>query len=223
VLTRRNKDEIRDLAEIARAVDAESVTVIPLRPQLRDPAVQADMVTAREFQQVLEQIVRVTNELGVRMTTTLATDYESVIYQDPIVRKRGACAAGREATNLDYDAARGVFVVYGCSYSPAPDLDASPSIRRPFVAGEFLLDRVDDFLEIWRDDAAWAIYRDAAFKATECQGCSYYRRQQCVGSCPIQNVDYSSLDADADVLEQLRSQLSQTGEWYCYQRILGER
>jgi len=104
---------------------------------------------------VLEHIVQVTEDLGVRMTTTLATDYESAIYQDPIVRKRGACAAGREATNLDHDAARGVFVMYGCSYSPASDLDAPPSIRRPFVAGEFSLDRVDDFMAIWRNDAAW--------------------------------------------------------------------
>lgn len=220
VLTRRNKDEIRELAETARVVDAESVTVIPLRPQLRDPAIQAEMITAPQFRQVLQQIVRVTEDLGVRMTTTLATDYESAIYQDPIVRKRGACAAGREATNLDYDAARGVFVVYGCSYSPASDLDAPPSIRRPFLAGEFPPGRAEDFLQIWRNDAAWAIYRDAAFKATQCQACSYYQRQQCVGSCPIQNVDYASLDADADVLDQLQCQLSQTAEWYCYQRIL---
>ena len=222
VLTRRNKNEIRDLAETAREVDAESITVIPLRPQLRDPAMQDEMITAREFRQVLEQIVRVMDETGVRMTTTLATDYESAIYQDPIVRKRGACAAGREATNLDYDAARGVFVVYGCSYSPAPDLDAPPAIRQPFLAGEFPPHRVDPFLSIWRDDSGWAIYRDAVFKATDCHRCPYYQRHQCVGSCPIQNVDYSSLDADTDVLDQLRHQLSQTAEWYCYQRIMEE-
>ena len=223
VLTRRNRDEIRDLAETARTVDAESITLIPLRPQLRDAAVRADMLSAREFRQVLEQMVRVTDELGVRMTTTLATDHESSMHQDPIVRKRGACAAGREATNLDYDAARGVFIVYGCSYSPASDLEAPPSIRRPFLAGEFPPERVDDFLSIWRDDTAWSLYRDPAFKALECRTCSYYRRRQCVGSCPIQNVDYSAIDADADVLGQLRDQLSATAEWYCYQRIVEDR
>ena len=220
VLTRRNKEEIRDLAEAARVVDAESVTVIPLRPQLRDPAIQADMITASEFRRVLEQISRVTRELGVRMTTTLATDYEAAIYQDPIVRKRGACAAGREATNLDYDADRECFIVYGCSYSPASDLEAPRAIRRPFLAGEFARHQIDDFLKIWQDDTAWAIYRDPGFKAAECRACTYFQQQQCVGSCPIQNVDYSMLDSDADVLDQLKRQLSQTAEWYCYQRIL---
>jgi hypothetical protein len=113
-----------------------------------------------------------------------------------------------------------VFLVYGCSYSPAPDLQAPTTIRRPFLAGEFVPGQEDDFFRIWRDDAAWAIYREPAFKAAACQNCSYYLNQQCVGSCPIQNVDYASLQADQNVLDQLRCQLSQTTEWYCYQRIL---
>jgi MoaA/NifB/PqqE/SkfB family radical SAM enzyme len=219
VLTRRNQHQIRALAETACAVGAESVTVIPLRPQLRDPALRADMITAGEFRGVLAQIAAVTRELGVRMTTTLATDYEASIHPDPLVRKRSACAAGREATNLDYDACRGVFLVYGCSYSPAPDLQAPAAVRRPFLAGEFAPGREEEFFRIWRDDGAWAIYREPAFKAAVCQACSYYLNQQCVGSCPIQNVDYASLKADQNILDQLRCQLSQTAEWYCYQGI----
>lgn len=219
VLTRRNKDQIRDLAEIARAVDAESVTVIPLRPQVRDPSVKDEMVTAAEFRRVLEAMVEASEQLGVRMTTTLATDFESRIHPDPIVRKRGASAAGREATNLDYDVGRGTFLVYGCSYSPAPDLDSPAAIRRPFLAGEFPADRPEELLRVWRDDAAWAIYRDNSFKSADCQQCGYYTRLQCVGSCPIQNVDYESIDVDADVVEQLRTQLSQTAGWYCYKRL----
>ena len=36
----------------------------------------------------------------------METDYKDEIYRDPIVRKKSSCAAGREATNLDYDAKR---------------------------------------------------------------------------------------------------------------------
>lgn len=220
VLTRRNQHQIHGLAETARRVGAESVTVIPLRPQLRDPALRAEMITAPEFRGVLEQIARVRRELGIRMTTTLATDLEASMHPDPLVRKRAACAAGREATNLDFDARRGVFLVYGCSYSPASDLHAPSALRRPFLAGEFAPDRVEDFFRIWRNDAAWALYREPAFKADACLDCAYYRELRCVGSCPIQNVDYATLDADAEVLGQLRDQLARTAEWYCYQRVL---
>jgi hypothetical protein len=164
-------------------------------------------------------MVQASEQLGVRMTTTLATDFESRVYPDPIVRKRGACAAGREATNLDYDADRRTFLLYGCSYSPAPDLTARAAVRGPFLAGEFPSDRPGGLLRVWRDDAAWAIYRDDSFKSADCHECSYYTRLQCVGSCPIQNVDYECLDVERDVIKQLRTQLAQTAEWYCYRRI----
>jgi MoaA/NifB/PqqE/SkfB family radical SAM enzyme len=216
VLTRHNKNQVRDLGEMTRSLGAESLTIIPLRPQVRDAAARQEMVTATELRQVIEDMVQVMDELGVRMTTTLATDLEDRIHKDPVVRKRSSCAAGREATNLDYDARQGRFLLYGCSYSPASDLDADPAIRAPFLAGSFATDRIADLLPIWRDDKRWAIYRDSAFKSPECLGCEYYIRHQCVGSCPIQNVDYASIDASEDVLAQLKVQLEQTGEWYCY-------
>jgi len=222
VLTRRNMGQIRDLAEIAGSVGADSITIIPLRPQVRNPAILADMINAQEFKNVLEQIVRVSEATGVRMSTTLATDLEGHLLQDPIVRKRAACAAGREATNLDFDPTTNKFIVYGCSYSPASDPGADPSLRRPFLAGEFSPDQPQDFLRIWQNDAAWAIYRQPIFKSSACHACDYYRRQQCVGSCPIQNIDYSAITAGEDVLARLRLQLSQTAEWYCYQHVAGE-
>jgi MoaA/NifB/PqqE/SkfB family radical SAM enzyme len=218
-LTKWNQRQIRNIGEIAKTVDAESVTIIPLRPQVRETAVQADMLTANEFRSVLEQMVKVNDELGVQMTTTLGTDLEFRLYPDPIVRKRGACAAGREAANLDYDGEKGTFMMYGCSYSPASDIHALPAIRRPFLAGEFPLGHCDDFQKIWEDDSAWAIYRNPSFKASQCHACDYYVRHQCVGSCPIQNVDYGLIDAGTDVLYQLEAQLSRTAEWYCYKRI----
>ena len=221
VLTKRNKGQIRDIARIAKSVDAESITVIPLRPQVRNPSVLAEMVTAQEFLQVLEEIVSAVDEVGVPITTTLATRYEARIHKDPIVRKRAACAAGREATNIDFDSEKQTFMVYGCSYSPAPDVDSPPAIRKPFIAGEFPAHSVEQFLTIWQDDSAWTIYRNEGFKAAECHACHYYTQQQCVGSCPIQNIDYGAIKADADVLAQLRSQLSRTMEWYCYKEIAG--
>jgi radical SAM protein with 4Fe4S-binding SPASM domain len=219
VLTRTNKDQMLELGKIVKSLDAESITVIPLRPQVRSPQVLEDMVDAQEFGQVIQDLVHVSEMLGINVTTTIETHYADKIWHDPVVRKRSSCAAGREATNLDYDANRGVFFVYGCSYSPAPDLDAPKEIRRPFVAGEFSIDEMSDFYHIWQNDRLWAVYRDPSFKSRECQSCEYLLNYQCVGSCPIQNVDYSKIDADEDVLVQLKDQLTRTAEWYCYKRV----
>lgn len=221
VLTRSNKGQIHELGKICRSIDAESITVIPLRPQVRDPAVLADMVTAQEFKQVIEELVTARQQLGISFTTTLETDYALQICRDPVVRKRSSCAAGREATNLDFDASTKQYLLYGCSYSPAADLEACQRIRQPFVAGEFPMDDPPRLLDIWWDDTAWTIFRDLSIKSNDCGVCSYYADHTCVGSCPIQNVNYGAIDCGGDILTQLRKQIAGTSEWYCYKRIVG--
>jgi len=221
VLTKENKDQMYELGEICSSVDAESITVIPLRPQVRDQRIKEEMVTAQEFRQVIKRLVDAKEKLGIRFTTTIETDYIGKVYKDPIVRKRASCAAGREATNLDYDAAKKEFLVHGCSYSPAPDLKGTPEVRKPFLAGTFSPDNISTFLDIWRDESAWTIFRDLSFKSEDCKQCEYLKNHQCVGSCPIQNVDYSSLRVGDDVLAQLREQINRTSEWYCYKKIIG--
>jgi radical SAM protein with 4Fe4S-binding SPASM domain len=221
VLTRHNLDQIEELGRLAHRFDAESVTIIPLRPELRDRSILEEMPSASEFLQVLREIARVSNLLGVRMTTTIETEFASVIHRDPVVRKWRGCAAGREATNLDYDAQRGVFLVYGCAYSPAADLAAVPAIRTPFLAGELSPHEPDGLLELWQDERAWAVFRDEAFKSKECRDCHYREANQCVGSCPIQNVDWPGIQGQQDVVAELQRQLSMTGEWYCYKHLLG--
>lgn len=219
VLTQENKNQMYDLGDVCTSVGAESITVIPLRPQVRDDAIKAEMVTAREFREVIEDLIRAKERFGIPFTTTMETDYKGQMYRDPIVRKRSSCAAGREATNLDYDAEHGQFIVYGCSYSPASDLFANPAIRHPFLAGSFLEDNVGSFLDIWRDDKAWKVYRDLSIRSKDCKDCAYLARHQCTGSCPIQNIDYSRINAGKDVLSQLRKQITGTSEWYCYTKM----
>jgi MoaA/NifB/PqqE/SkfB family radical SAM enzyme len=218
VLTRRNSGELGDIADIALELGAESVTVIPLRPQLRDASVRGEMLDASEFKLAIDAMVAAMDRTGVKMTTTLSLDAQGRMHGDPIVRNWGACAAGREATNLDFDAGRSSFLVYGCSYSPASDLDAPAAIRAPFLAGEFPVENPSRFGEIWRDDRAWAVFRDPGYKSSECRSCGYLLRKGCVGSCPIQNVDYAALAAEADLLDGLREQLERTAEWYCHKK-----
>jgi len=221
VLTKENKGQIYELGELTKSLGAESITVIPLRPQVRDPRVKYNMVTAKEFLKVIEDLVKAKEKLGINVTTTIETDYKKQIYSDPIFRKRSSCAAGREGTNLDYDAEKQEFVVYGCSYSPAVDLRADANLRRPFLAGTFPIRDVPRFLDIWRNESAWTIFRDLSLKSDDCFGCEYFAEHKCVGSCPIQNVDYSLIKADADVLDQLRTQIQKNSEWYCYKKIVG--
>jgi MoaA/NifB/PqqE/SkfB family radical SAM enzyme len=220
VLTKENKGQMYELGELTKSLCAESITIIPLRPQVRDSRIKSDMVTAEEFRWVIEELVRAKEALGIKVTTTIETDYKKQIYQDPVFRKRFACAAGREGTNIDYDAENERFVVYGCSYSPAVDFEADYAIRKPFVAGTFSIHNVSQFLDIWRDELAWTIFRDTSIKSEDCFDCEYLKNHQCVGSCPIQNLDYNTLDIDRDVMEQLKVQIKGTAEWYCYKKIL---
>lgn len=220
VLTKENKGQMYELGELTKSLGAESITVIPLRPQVRDLRVKYDMVTAEEFRRVIEDLVMAKERLGINVTTTIETDYQKHIYADPVFRKRSSCAAGREGTNLDYDSEKREFIVYGCSYSPAVDLKADLNIRKPFLAGTFPLHDVPKFLDIWRDESAWTIFRDLSLKSDDCGGCEYFRKHKCVGSCPIQNVDYSLIKVSADVLEQLKTQIRNNSEWYCYKRLM---
>lgn len=219
VLTSRNKGQMLDIGRLCAEVGAESVTVIPLRPQVRVPGIRDEMVSGSEFKQVIEDLIEAKRRYGVPFTTTMETDYKDAIHCDPIVRKRSSCAAGREATNLDYDAVNQRFVVYACSYSPASDLEADPSLRRPFTAGTFALHEEQQFVDIWRRERAWEIYRDLTIRSDACLRCAYLASRTCTGSCPIQNVDYESIDARSDVLDQLKDQIRHTAEWYCYQTI----
>ncbi|MFT3890018.1 MAG: radical SAM protein [Anaerolineales bacterium] len=219
VLTTDNKNQMFELGELCRSIGAESITIIPLRPQVRDTEAKHWMVTASEFKTVIEDLVEAKKQLGIQFTTTIETDYKELIHKDSIFRKKSSCAAGREGTNLDYDAARDEFLVYGCSYSPASDLQATPEIRKPFLAGTFKRDNPSAFLGIWRDDSRWTLYRDLSLKPEECRQCIYLNKNLCTGSCPIQNIDYTSLHVERDVLDQLREQVTSTGEWYCYKRL----
>lgn len=221
VLTRQNMRQMFGLGRICKEVGAESITVIPLRPQVRNQAVMSDMVNNREFKSVIEDLIRAKDAFGIPFTTTMETEFKNQMYCDPIVRKRLSCAAGREATNLDYNHARKIFMAYACSYSPASDPECVAALREPFLAGEFDADRVESFGEIWRREDVWQIYRDLSIRSRDCGDCSYLKNFQCTGSCPIQNIDYSSINVDGDVLAQLKRQLTSTGEWYCYSRILG--
>ncbi len=221
VLTKKNKDQMYELGELTKSLGAESITVIPLRPQVRDDDVKDDMISAAEFKEVIGELVAAKDKLGINVTTTMELDHKDKICPDPVFRKRSSCAAGREGTNLDYDSEKDEFLMYGCSYSPATELRADPRIRKPFLAGTFSASNTSAFLDIWRDESAWTIFRDLSIKSGECKGCEYLSSHRCVGSCPIQNIDYGSLRVESSVLEQLKKQIKSTGEWYCYKNVLG--
>lgn len=216
VLTRENMGQMRELGEICIQVGAESITVIPLRPQVRDDKARELMVNAGQFKQVIEDLIKTKNELGINFTTTLETDYKDQIHKDPVFRKKSSCAAGREGTNLDYDPVTKQFITYGCAYSPASDFMADSRLRKPFMGGSFPVDRPEEFWSIWQDDSAWTLFRNMSLKSDECLNCNYYERSLCVGSCPIQNLNYDEIKAGQDLQEQLRKQIQGTAEWYCY-------
>ncbi len=219
VLMKENREDIEQLAILADSLNTESITLIPLRPQVRVPAIKNQMLTADEFKSVLDNVSLLKQKYRVRFSTTIETDYKKILKTDSVFRKYSSCAAGREGLNIDYDYQKNRFFVYGCSYSPASDPDADPILREPFIAGGIDIERIDDFEKLWEDDNSWTIYRNLEFKAVECRNCTYWEKHLCTGACPIQNIDYEKLDLSIPLKEQLREQLSKTSEWYCYKRL----
>jgi MoaA/NifB/PqqE/SkfB family radical SAM enzyme len=223
VLLRQNRDQIAPLCRLGRSLGVESITFIPLRPRTRLQHMRSQMLSAAEFGASVKEIADSGRSYGLKVTTTIETDFADCIARDPVVRKRRACAAGREATNLEFDSSTGELLVYGCSYSPAVDPGAPSAVREQFLAGRFPLDRMSEFEAIWRADARWTVFRDPEYRSVECEGCDHLERGHCVGSCPIQNVDFSKLPDDRLLQANLREELRRTAEWYCYRRIHAER
>ncbi|SDU64869.1 radical SAM protein [Desulfobacula phenolica] len=222
VLTKSNKEDLENLAALAKTIGAESITLIPLRPQVRNPAIKNEMLTSREFKHIIERMVVYKKQYGVNFTTTMETDYKDDIMADKIFTKKSSCAAGREGTNLDFDYAKKKLVVYACSYCPASDPDADQLIRAPFIAGDFNFDDVEKFGDIWNNDDNWALFRDLSLKSEECRTCDELG-SRCTGSCPIQNLDLDELNLKIDVKNQLKQQMRQNAEWYCFKKIFTRR
>ena len=219
VLTTENVTGIESIFQLAHKINAESITFIPLRPQVRENTMHDLFLRAEQFQQALREMIRLKEKYEVDFTTTIETIYKEYIFPDAVFKKGSSCAAGREGANLDFDFYRKEFIVYGCSYSPASDLTENPHIRAPFLAGAFPFDQPEKFGKIWEDDACWEIYRDLGNKSEECRTCQYYRNR-CTGSCPIQNIDFSALNLQKNILEQIKNQMKKNGEWYCYKNFL---
>ncbi len=219
VLTKENVDDLEHLSLLTRDLDAESITLIPLRPQVRDNYVKEKMLSAFEFKEVLDKMVRYRELYGTNFTTTIETKYKDAIMKDKIFEKKSSCAAGREGTNLDFDNSSGKFMLYACSYCPASDLDEKRSIREPFLAGEFLYEDITQFGMIWEDDSNWTIFRDLSLKSEECKNCDELGKR-CTGSCPIQNINLDGIPENKSIKDEIMAQMRKNAEWYCYKRLL---
>lgn len=218
VLGKYNKSDLAHLACLVKELGAESITLIPLRPQVRNAKAREQMLTATEFKDAIMEMVELRRVLGIRFTTTIETEFKDEIMPDKIFAKRSSCAAGREGTNLDFDAKRQKLIVYACSYCPASDPYADPRIRGPFVAGEFGYDDVTEFGQIWDADSRWVFFRDLNLKSFKCKSCTELGTR-CTGSCPIQNYDFESVSLSGHVQRQLMDQMQRNTDWYCYKDL----
>jgi MoaA/NifB/PqqE/SkfB family radical SAM enzyme len=218
VLTKENKNNLEHLAKLTKELKAESITLIPLRPQVRNLTIKDNMLTALEFKEVIEDMLLYKTKYGIKFSTTIETEFSNEIMKDKIFKKKSSCAAGREGTNLDFDLQNKKLIMYGCSYCPASDLNEEKSIREPFLAGEFNFNEIEDFGKIWNENSRWTIFRDLNLKSQNCHNCKELGKR-CTGSCPIQNIKFDKLDRNQNIKNEIIKQMKQNAEWYCYRDI----
>jgi MoaA/NifB/PqqE/SkfB family radical SAM enzyme len=221
VLTTENKSDLEHLAQLTSELNAESITLIPLRPQVRNPFVRSNMLSSLEFKKVIEKMIAYKADYGIKFTTTIEIEFKEEIMKDKIFEKKSSCAAGREGTNLDFDIKNKRLIMYACSYCPASDLNEKKAIREPFLAGEFDFDNIEQFGVIWNDDSKWTIFRNLSLKSEKCQKCDELGKR-CTGSCPIQNIQLNDLNEEQNIKEEITKQMKKNAEWYCYKDVLNQ-
>lgn len=218
VLTKENINDLENLAILTKELNAESITLIPLRPQVRNPKIYDSMISAVQFKEVLKKMSYYKEKYGINFTTTIETEFKDNIMQDMVFSKKSSCAAGREGTNLDFDSKNKKLILYACSYCPASDLNENTLIRKPFIAGELGFSEIKKITEFWEDDKKWKLFRDLNLKSAECLKCSELSLN-CTGSCPIQNIDYSKIILNDNIKNQYIEQMKKNAEWYCYKHL----
>ncbi|MBK6937602.1 MAG: hypothetical protein IPH18_12505 [Chitinophagaceae bacterium] len=219
VLTKDSFKCLEEISKLAMALKAENISLLPMRPEVRSKDVLDRMLTAAEFRQVIETMIEHKKKYKINFTTALPTIFYDEISKDKVFSKKKSCAAGREGTNLDFDPAKELLLVYGCSTCPASDINMPDEIKEPFLAGKFSFTAIEEFVRIWEDDEHWTIYRDDTIKSFECKTCEELGKR-CTGSCPIQNIDWGAINLNADISSQIFAQIKNSTEWYCYKKLI---
>lgn len=88
VLTRDNVNTMESVFVLAKRIEAESITFIPLRPQVRDSKIRHKMLTSNEFQLSIKKMIELKQKYGINFTTTIETIYKHEIMPDKIEDER---------------------------------------------------------------------------------------------------------------------------------------
>lgn len=218
VLTKDSFGKIENISKIANKLSAENISLLPLRPEVRDDNMLTKMLNASEFKYVIKEMIKLKKKYNINFTTALPTEFFEDISKDKIFTKRISCAAGREGTNLDFNPNKNELLLYGCSTCPASDISAPESIKEPFLAGKFDYKDIEMIMKIWEDDSRWQIFRDNSIKSYKCKSCDELGKR-CTGSCPIQNINWKEINMKRKVSTQIFNQIKNSTEWYCYKYI----
>jgi MoaA/NifB/PqqE/SkfB family radical SAM enzyme len=218
VLTKDSYKQLENISKLANELNAENISLLPLRPEVRNEEMLNFMLSAMEFKEVIKEMIVLKKIYKINFTTALPTEFFGDISKDKIFTKKTSCAAGREGTNLDFDLKSQELLLYGCSTCPASDINAPEVIKRPFLAGRFSFDKIETIREIWEDDLKWKVFRDNSIKSYKCKSCEELGKR-CTGSCPIQNINWKLISLKKDISTQIEDQIKKSTEWYCYKNI----
>jgi MoaA/NifB/PqqE/SkfB family radical SAM enzyme len=214
VLTKRNYRNIEKLFLFAKTYHLDYINFIPLKPQVRVKEVKNEMLTAEEYDEAVNEMVRFRKKYNVKFNTSiLLTDYAAEIMQDGLYSNKTFCMAGREATNLDYDFQTKMYRLYGCSYCPVANVNYDGRLKEYLLAGEFDIESINKMDGIWKNNDNWFLFRND-YKPNLCLKCFRFGHG-CIGACVVQNMDFDYLERTDNINEEIKKQLVNMKENYC--------
>jgi heme b synthase len=162
-VTKKNLDELENMACLAQELGAGSFHVFFLVPTGRGKAIEGDEISPQEYEQAFNRLYELQLKFPLKIKATCAPHYYRLFYQrgsinsskiDGWAHLTKGCLAGQGVCFISYSGQ-----VFGCGYLPIP-------------AGSL---RIQDFRTIWFQSPLFETLRDESLLEGKCGTCEFRR------------------------------------------------
>ncbi|MDD4353972.1 MAG: radical SAM protein [Candidatus Nanoarchaeia archaeon] len=172
-LSKKNKEYLEDVVEIASKNGVKVVNIAPLRIIGRASEKESQTLTPEEFYEIAKKIIILRKKYNIKIQTYFDILEPCKTYSSSLINDK-SCAAGIEVAVINPEGN-----VYGCAVSLAGSPEKIPG-KELFTAGNI---REENFEKIWLDSNKWKAYRNILDnKSEKCKQCKHYG-SSCFGNC----------------------------------------